>query len=1625
MIPQYIIDLLKTLKERRFSLLVREIRCQLQRWLSGESVDESVYLIGLIHLNRIKLNPRVKQFFPVNDDLDNVPFPDYYSDPPTTNRENYPTEPKQIAQLKLFINALYFAEETLKQVEAVEFNSFTDEVRCLEQLYHKTAHIAYITGHLVTDFDVNLLAMFGKDLTLLYDYLEKFRAYTQPYAQGTKRLFSNVNGEIPNRIGAMSGKLIKQMNPKENTDYSLLAQWGSLIPPELEEFTKQIQKFSMGANQPETGLTSQQFEALQASALRIMDALDKNRGGGTVLSYLPILKDALMIIMGIVNEAQKLNGSAQELALRQLKTLKQKLQHLHNVVDKITEQGGLDSGLPSQLLLTQTSIWYETLISYLEKAVKFDEKDRKLLVLEDADFINTRVQNIINRISEYRLKIYELSLVNKQIKHFFDVLRESGVKRLSEMDPTVLNNLSLSYRCIEPYMGLLNPSLNQRLISIFLHEEGIDIKLKHWFSKIWVTNEPDGVHDILKMEHIVKRHIKEAIHSYDFDIKLAKDLITNIDADARPIKRFNAYYTEKAETPLVQNCVLQYENNIRQIFHAKRAEKACYRLIEGLSREAVADLQIQYRILQPYLFNSIIGISLPQAKLQALDKEIEASFTVKYVSEDEKKRRFLEVLRKFNFPRIAMSLSNRILRLSQEKKTIIQPKLKRVVLREMQSAPLKLPPSEKTLQNHYSKMFSAYKESLYSWYTIFNDCVGKQLVVENTNYPFPYLDDPNKTLEKGSQVVRIQQLFKCVSHVQRLIEQLEGIGESYSETTYTINLLNICSEVRNIIILTQELIYDPRLAIFRNYLQDGYDLAQSFLTQISNRYNPSNRYPMSREENPAQDMSNVLPYLFNALQVMPEDLNAVRKWMKLPEIDIIEAQIEADKINKKMTRALMSSSNYVKIFLKNPVLCYKLFSNLRKRLTELAATTYDGTSQNLMTIRDTYSKEILLTTDEWEDQIGLNSFTLSGPVKIILDHFFRGLVASLELPYEIHFEYIKDDRIHQAREQAAEQRIAAAQSRQKESLEKQIQLEGFLATAKIFKERKNLTQVAKEGLQDLIVQQFKTIFPILIEKQPTLNPGCGLIHLTTMHQFNMVASLAGQDAILLFENNLYYASLAEKTITHITPTTNRLKTNTNLNADIGTLKQRIAELPVNQNVIANHQELALISSVMGCYYGSPLPYQDKNSLSLDRLLQDIAEPRLCNIEALAERCLSYYKGEHETARLDEATAREKQRKLEHLKYQESIDIYNYKKDYVITRYAEMVEKMIPQRGMAFVHCREEYVLVFTQFMKNAIEDKAAHELRPVINHPQNISKYIKQLLRNQVKIFTESYHNDYLLLERLNELTYRLERYCQKREKSLQEDKKTLVLKKNFATQLKMLALNSDISVAKRIENIKKQVLSSVHEAALLPEEIIWSNSFDRAFHKRPVHTSWSLSWVVMWFLEILECFRVRDSVKRIEKGFEEWVLEVNGKNPLMKFSNALYYLEQYLLDLKKHKLDKNIQSFSLFEEEKTWQKKMDLVNRLKKMINDPSASPEERVQSVCVAINSEEFKNTLLAYHPQASRSWLRVQQWFYILLEHLDLYTRTPQKSLNQLRFFAAHAKDSPPLVTVENSPQIPVMA
>lgn len=304
---------------------------------------------------------------------------------------------------------------------------------------------------------------------------------------------------------------------------------------------------------------------------------------------------------------------------------------------------------------------------------------------------------------------------------------------------------------------------------------------------------------------------------------------------------------------------------------------------------------------------------------------------------------------------------------------------------------------------NYSKYIHNFRTELKQILLVFNKAMQTELTPQPSGIPYPELEDPNKLLAQNKQVIAIKRIFNSLFHIEGVMIDLEKLNNRSTETRYVYHLARAYGHIDEIMILTKGLAADPHFSLIARELLEK---AQTMYATIQEHIDPYQVAPEEVDYNqPIQ--FKALWYTLNAFHISPKHIRSLRNNNYLTVAELNDLHISAKRSAVQIESIINSAGSYFKLFLQVPNMI-SLYSNLTSKLNEFISTTHDSAINNLDQFNPKIFTPMLLEADHWEDKLGLIPGSISGPMKNIIDQFYKGLLHPLELHAKIHVDLICD-----------------------------------------------------------------------------------------------------------------------------------------------------------------------------------------------------------------------------------------------------------------------------------------------------------------------------------------------------------------------------------------------------------------------------------------------------------------------------------------------------------------------------------------------------------------------------------------------------------------------------------------
>lgn len=1419
---------LDALKAKKYSQLLSSIKITLLEKLNTDLFSEKFHrYLATMH-------------------AEGVPFTDYEG------------EPANVSQIKKIINALYFGELALKEVEAVNLRSgdgvtLQSRWNDLSNLFSDAISHVSQAGHLATHLDVNFFEVFQPEIDQILPLLAMFQGYIKPYQDETRKFVEHMDSHgITRKVGRETGILLDQLDPNaDEPDYEFLAFLGAEIPKSLNQLSSAINQLSSAV--PEyvsktdgSKIDGERLDELQEQATLLLNALEGARSSSIflplqVLYYIRAIRHTITLAWNIYEQGVRLNGDLQHTLQTYIKNLKDALVELCSYTDKIEVQGIVNPGKLSKPLFKQISRGYQEIIKYAEKFVDFS-KMQELKTLEDSKFVTARLGHAYDRAVVDKKELFLLVEAQEAADRFFEILlniRDKN-KRILSLPEATKQDLEQQYKVLRPYVVKFNASFHNVIVSGLIRSTSASV--------MDYLNPNDKIQDVLAFQEELNAHFEKMRVSHEFTLDLNTDVIASI-SNAQNLQLFPlgerespfkidekaaldkeqieglVFALEDEGTLLTSEDALTtaqalklyqfYQKKCMQLEDAQKAYTDFLQLIESQTEAPVVDidstrktkLRNLYSIFQPYLITPV------SADVVELDKRIIAVLSSEEPGPiDNALDRLRPVQQSFNTLRA---------RLNQRLDTF-ERKVRECRDVDAQSKPLELEAiSERAdyviKHTEFSRAITKLRQYCYEQLPLLNESFQALLAFDSEadKLPFSDINDNNMRLAQSNQVVVFKQLFNCLYYLEKIMVGLEGLKDNNSEATYTYQVakkvgagwmldkkskssytsqvIGIVNNMAQVYVLLEALAKTPYLSVVITELQKKLQSVQTTIAGLQTHYVP--------EHPPAQEGvsgSDPLFYLMHTFFYLPAHINAVRVNQDV-QPDAARAIYDyAERVTVDLERIIKKSDSSWKLSTEVFAM-YRLFGELKEKLTNLTSTTYDVVFSNLSDINDRILTGILLELDRWEDNVSLNPGSLTQPVIKMFDAFYDGLLEPLELSSQ--------DRIRlRMSECSILERKKAAEARSREA-----QLELTIA-----QENQATLRLLMDG--------------IAAYKKVKANPKCDP---KLLHTYRAGIKANFERALPLLE--------AEKE--HLSP-------------------QISAE-------------------------------EEDDVVWLNEARRN-ATP-LVNIEALTIACFNYYKGRAASNQFTIDTAARKINHLNGLLAERPALEVRLVATYAMASFQKKMSLIISAQRLTFVETplRTQYMEAFKEYLQNA----KAHILTQVTVHNTDIDKKIDELLQDKVQQFNNDNLATYHHLDKIMGAVARIRRYVSSNN-HISEGTRTLAEKDREVKLLDAICHRECVLLKREIDPTKAGQFKDIMELSgqryaviLYKDELFYADIARKKITKIAIDNDDKITKFAILKSEF------NDSCKKVEASHSDLINAVRGLKRHEIIPERIKELRYYLND--------------------------------------------------------------------------------------------------------------------------------
>lgn len=310
--------------------------------------------------------------------------------------------------------------------------------------------------------------------------------------------------------------------------------------------------------------------------------------------------------------------------------------------------------------------------------------------------------------------------------------------------------------------------------------------------------------------------------------------------------------------------------------------------------------------------------------------------------------------------------------------------------------------------DHYAQKIGEFRQSLMNLTQSFNLAVRNELHLASqqpNKLPYPELEDPDKVLAQSRQVLAIKQLFNALYHFEHIIGKLQKLDNNSSKLIYVYHLLQAYGHISELYELCKSLTSDPHLSMLTQELLTKAREMKQVVMKESEPY-LADASKVDPQEVPGEVRYNAIWYTLQAFFMVPEQIKAALEG----DHNLSAEQRQAIQTNTKKVviniERIISKSDSLRKLLGETFVMYDLFQELRVKLGEFTGITHNFIMDHLEEINTVTFAKILLEVDKWEDKLHLEPGKLSGPMKLILDELYNGMLEPLELRSEQHMKLV-------------------------------------------------------------------------------------------------------------------------------------------------------------------------------------------------------------------------------------------------------------------------------------------------------------------------------------------------------------------------------------------------------------------------------------------------------------------------------------------------------------------------------------------------------------------------------------------------------------------------------------------
>lgn len=502
--------------------------------------------------------------------------------------------------------------------------------------------------------------------------------------------------------------------------------------------------------------------------------------------------------------------------------------------------------------------------------------------------------------------------------------------------------------------------------------------------------------------------------------------------------------------------------------------------ILNLSPEERLECRQLYNVFQPYFINSIPGAT--RREVLDFDRALVHAFTKKQKGDDAPSltifhkydEYFKNYLTKTN---VDWNRQSRIyLNLAEEK-----------FAHDNKIAPLNHGENADRAHylikhRHYSNFVYEFRKSLQQLTSRFNTAMQTELALKSTaGVPYPELEDKYLAPAQCKQVLAIKEVYNGLYRIEQLLKKVEELNDKSHKAEYIFYLIQAYSQINELNKLSKSLAQDEHLKLISG---DLFDKAQNLWATIQENKEPYQEAAIDVAPLGKEVGFSGLWYSLNAFNIIPKHIRSLRNASTLIQDDLDKLHVNAKRASLSIEAIMDSSDSYFKLFLQAPTML-RLFLDFKNQLNELISTVHDTATSNLGQLNSKIFTPMQLEADKWEEQLGLAPGTISGPLKNMLEEYYKGLLHPLKLPSKTHIEFICDKTPIATRKAVAQQKVAEAEAHLITAAN------NYAAVIKLHelikKHDKEREPKKVKGLMEEIKNAYKDAFPRLLSLKRHLN----------------------------------------------------------------------------------------------------------------------------------------------------------------------------------------------------------------------------------------------------------------------------------------------------------------------------------------------------------------------------------------------------------------------------------------------------------------------------------------------------------------------------------------------------------